>query len=387
MTLLLVIIFIIFISLGLPDSMLGTAWPVMYKSFDVNIGFASVISMIILFTTSLVSFISGKYIRMFGTYKLTFVSIIFTIVGMIGIALSPNVLVVILFGIILGAGGGAIDAALNAYISKYFSSKHMNWLHAFWGVGVTISPLVLAIFLKNGQWRWGYIAIAGIQTVILAIVYINRKQWNIIKEDFTLSKRAQQKSRWDIIRQKGVRTSILAAGCYSAIEFSLGTWAASYLVFHVNIEPARAATWVSLYFAGIMAGRILAGFISENVRDKHLVLGGSIIALLGLLMLLLPWHIAIMAGLFITGLGYGPIYPAQIHGIPTYFGTEFAVDIIGFHMGGAYTMGFLAQMILGFVASRAGFIILPYSLFVICLLLLITTRLLFVKLRANGKQV
>lgn len=387
MTLLLIIIYIIFISLGLPDSLLGTAWPVMYKSFNVDISFASVLSTITLFTTSAVSFISGKYIRKFGTFKLTFVSIILTIVGIIGIALSHSMGIAIIFFIILGAGGGAIDAALNAYISKYFSAKHMNWLHAFWGVGVTVSPLILSIFLKDGRWRSGYLAVACLQTAILVFVFIKRRQWDIIKEDFSLSKKAEQKSRMQIIRRKGVRTSIVAAGCYSAVEFTLGTWAASYLVFNVHLEPAEAAAWVSLYFAGIMVGRILAGFISTKLSDKQLVFGGTLLSMFGIVLLMLPWHTAIIAGLFITGLGYGPIYPAQIHGIPTYFGIEYSADIIGFHMGGAYTMGFIAQVILGFLASRIGFFILPYFLLVFCILLIFSSKLLFVKLRANGKQV
>lgn len=387
MTILLVIIYLSFISLGLPDSLLGTSWPVMYKSLDLDIGLASVISTVTLFATSAISFESGKYTRKYGTYKVTFVSIVFTILGMLGIALSPNIISILLASIVLGIGGGAIDAALNAYVSKYFSSKHMNWLHAFWGVGVSISPIIMSKFLDNDNWRQGYIAIALLQTVILAIVFIYRKKWNIIKEDFSTVKKAERKSRKQILKQKGVITSILATGLYSAIEFSLGTWMASYLVFFVHVKASVAAAWVSLYYMGIMIGRILAGFISIRVRDKYMVFGGAILSLLGMLLILLPYHISIIIGLFTIGLGYAPIYPAQLHGIPTYFGSTYAGDIIGYHMGGAYTIGFLAQLVVGFIASRIGFHILPYFLIIVCITMILCTKKLFVQLRETGKQV
>lgn len=387
MTVLLILIYIMFISLGLPDSLLGTSWPVMYKSLNVDVSMASVVSTITLFATAAISFDSGRYIRKFGTYKVSFVSVIFTIAGMIGIAVSPNIYLVILASIILGMGGGAIDAALNAYVSKYFSAKHMNWLHAFWGVGVTVSPLVMSVFLANDNWRLGYISIACLQSIILLIVYIKRDKWNIIKENFEATKHREHKSRIDIITQKGVITSIIGAGLYSAIEFSLGTWMASYLVFEVHISPSTAASWVSLYYMGIMIGRILAGFISVHIKDKHLVFGGAILALVGMMLILLPWHASIVIGLFIIGLGYGPIYPAQLHGIPTYFGPEYAGDIIGFHMGGAYTLGFLAQLLVGFVASRVSFKVLPIFLIVTCVVMILCTQLLFMKLKSKGKKI
>lgn len=371
MLLLLIIIYIIFISLGLPDSMLGTAWPVMCGDLHVNIGFASIVSMITLFSTSAISFVSGKYIRKYGTFKLTFVSVLFTIAGMLGIALSPNIWVVCLFSVILGMGGGAIDAALNAYVAKHFSTRHMSWLHAFWGVGVSLSPVLLAPFLKNANWRLGYIAIMALQSLLALFVFINRKQWLVIPENFDLPAKHKQLTTWQILCKKGLLSSIACSGMYSALEFTLGTWCASFLVFDSGQNPENAALFVAVYYAGITLSRILTGFISEKYTDNRLLQGGAVLALFGIAMLFFKNQYIIMAAMFCIGMGYGPIYPAQLHRIPQLFGHNYAADIIGFHMAGSYTMGFLVQNVVGFVADKSSFVILPYTLLACCALLFV----------------
>lgn len=374
MTLLLVIIYIVFISLGLPDSLLGAAWPVMHKDLGVDVSLASVISMMNLVLTSFVSFFSGKYIRKYGTLKVTLVSIVCTILGMAGIAISPNIFTIMFFSGVIGLGGGAIDTALNSYVAKYYSTRHMNWLHAFWGVGVSTSPLILSLFLKEGNWRLGYIAISLVQSLIFAFVFWKRGQWSIIKEDFSPVKEDKKLSLAQILKMPGIRLSIFTAGLYSSIEFTVGTWCASYLVFSLRFHPDVAARFVSVYFAGIMIGRILAGFVSERIKNDTLIKLGAAIALFGMLLMMFGSYYVTIAALFLLGLGYGPIYPSQLHRIPDFFGKTYAADIIGFHMAGAYAMGLLAQVSIGYIASRTSFAIIPYMLAVLCTLLLVLNK-------------
>lgn len=385
MTLLLVIIYIVFISLGLPDSLLGAAWPVMHKDLGVDVSLASAISMMNLVLTSFVSFFSGKYIRKYGTLKVTLVSIVCTILGMTGIAISPNIFTTMFFSGVIGLGGGAIDAALNSYVAKYYSTRHMNWLHAFWGVGVSTSPLILSIFLKEGNWRLGYIAISLVQSLIFAFVFWKRGQWSIIKEDFSPVKEDKKLSLAQILKMPGIQLSIFTAGLYSSIEFTVGTWCASYLVFSLRFHPDVAARFVSVYFAGIMIGRILAGFVSERIKNDILIKLGAAIALFGMLLMMFGSYHVTIAALFLLGLGYGPIYPSQLHRIPDFFGKTYAADIIGFHMAGAYAMGLLAQVSIGYIASRTSFAIIPYMLAVLCTLLLVLNKRLL-SIIAKKKQ-
>lgn len=387
MTLLLIIIYTVFISLGLPDSMLGAAWPVMYKDLQVDVSLASAVAMMNLVITSLVSFFSGKYIRKFGTYKMTIVSIGFTICGMLGMSLAPNLIFLMLFSGIVGIGGGAVDSALNSYIAKYYSSRHMNWLHAFWGVGVSVSPLVLSIFLKDGNWRAGHVAIAFLQSLIFLFVFWKRGQWNINKENFEPVKKSKELTLSQILNKTGIKLSILSSGLYSALEFTVGTWCASFLVLSLGFSPDAAARGVSVYFAGIMTGRILIGFVSERFKNNTLILVGSSLTFVSLVLLLPGGNVLTLIALFFLGMGYGPIFPSQLHRIPEFFGKTYAADIIGFHMAGAYTMGFLAQVAIGFVASRTSFAILPYILLVLCGLLLGTNaKLLSLIAEKNQKK-
>ncbi len=387
MILLLIIIYTVFISLGLPDSLLGAAWPVMYLDLHVDVSLASAISFMSLVLTSLVSFFSGKYIRRFGTFKVTLVSIAFTILGMLGIAISPNIVTMMFFAGIIGMGGGAIDAALNAFIAKHYSARHMNWLHAFWGVGVSTSPLILSVFLKNNNWRLGYAAIAILQSMIFAFVFWKRGVWNVVKEDFAPVKKSKQLSLLQILQKPGIRLSIFTTGLYSALEFTLGTWCATYLVFSLHLDPDVAARLVSVYFAGIMTGRILTGFVSEKLKNNTFIMGGASIAFVGLALLIPGSYFLTIAALFLIGVGYGPIFPSQLHRIPDFFGKTYSADIIGFHMAGAYSMGFLAQLVIGFVASRISFAIMPYILLAFCALLLyLNMRLVGMIAEKNRKR-
>ncbi|MBQ3517930.1 MAG: MFS transporter [Clostridia bacterium] len=370
MTALLIVIYIVFVSLGLPDSMFGVSWPVVHVEFGTPESFASLYSIIIGVCTGGVSFVAGKLIRRFGTGKVTLFSTLLTALGLVGISFAPNIIVMMICSVIMGYGAGAIDTGLNNFVSLHYKAKHMNWLHCFWGLGVTISPMIMSAFLGgDGTWRNGYRVIALLQFAIAMVVLATLKKWNIKKEDVSVSEDEQknlpEKSLLQLLKIKGIKTSILSLGLYCGGEFLIGTWGATYAVNVFAVAPEEAAKWVSLYYGGIMLGRIISGFLSEKLSDNTLIKGGMILALAGMLVLLLPIGKYALVGFLLIGIGYGPVFPSVLHDIPTRFGTDYSADITGYHMGGAYATGFAVQLLYGFVASATTFTITPFVLLIL----------------------
>lgn len=372
MLLVLCVIYIIFISLGLPDSLLGVVWPVVHLEFGLPESFASVFSIIVGFATGGVSFVAGALLRKFGTAKVALVSILVTAIGLVGISISPNIVLMIVFSVILGYGAGAIDTGLNNFVSLHYKASHMNFLHCFWGVGVTVSPLIMSAFLGDGEgsWRSGYRVVALLQLLIGAIALVAFRKWEAIEKGTENSENAEEekstKSFSEIVKIKGVATSILSLGFYCGMEFLMGTWGATFAVNVYSLSPADAAKWVSLIYGGIMAGRFVAGFVSMKLSDNKMIKSGMIIALLGMIILALPIGSKALVGFLVIGFGFGPIFPSILHSVPDRFGKEYSADITGFHMGGAYTVGFLIQLIFGFVASATTFKITPFVLLGVC---------------------
>lgn len=376
----LAVIYVVFISLGLPDSLFGVAWPVVHKDFLVPESFASVYSIITGVCTGGISLIAGKLIRKFGTPNVTFVSILLTACGLLGISFAPNIWVMMICTVVMGYGAGAIDTALNNYISLHYEARHMSWLHCFWGVGVTISPLIMAQFLDGdgGNWRGGYRTIAIMQFCIALLVIFSLKKWkkqdktadNIIEENTESNKKSV-----NIFKIKGVITSILSQGLYCSMEFLIGTWGASYLVNSFAASPDVAARWVSLYYGGIMLGRLISGFISIKADDKTLIRGGIITAFVGMLILILQIGTASFVGLLLIGIGFGPIFPSILHSVPDRFGKEYSADITGFHMGGAYAIGFAVQLAFGYIATATTFDITPFVLLTFIILLFVANEI------------
>lgn len=365
---LLIVIYIVFISLGLPDSLFGVSWPVVHLEFGIPESFASVYSIIIACCTGGVSFVAGKLIRKFGTGKVTFFSTLLTAVGLIGISFAPNIVVMMLCSIILGYGAGAIDTGLNSYVSLHYKAKHMNWLHCFWGVGVTVSPIIMSGFLGGGEgaWRNGYRVVAMMQLTIAMIVLFTLKRWNTVPEPVPEQEEKTEMKMLDLVRMKGVATSVLCLGLYCTAEHLLGTWGATYVVNVFSLPPEVAAKWVSLYYGGIMLGRIIAGFLSEKATDNTLIKWGVLISLVGMLILALPLGTASLAGFLLVGVGFGPIFPSVIHSVPERFGATYSADLTGYHMGGAYVIGYILQMAFGYVASATTFAITPFVLLALC---------------------
>ncbi len=377
MIFLLVIIYIVFVSLGLPDSLFGVSWPVIHLDFCVNENFASLYGIITAICTGGVSFIAGKLIRKFGTGKVTLISTLLTVVGLFFISVSPNIIALMIGTIILGYGAGVIDTALNNFISLHYKSQHMNWLHACWGLGVTISPLIMSAFLtgESGSWRNGYRVIALLQLSIALVIALSLNKWKVVKEDFSVEESNQsQKSLFEILKMKGVFTSVISQGLYCSMEFLIGTWGASYLVNVHALLPDEAAKWISLYFGGIMVGRIISGFISIKASDNTMIRSGIIVSALGMILLSLPLGNISFVGLLLIGIGFGPIFPSILHSVPDRFGKEYSADITGFHMGGAYGIGFGIQLVFGFVATATTFKITTFVLLALVLCLFITNE-------------
>ncbi len=371
MTALLIVIYIAFVSLGFPDSLFGVAWPVVHLEFGIDESFASVYSVITAFCTGGIAFIAGPLLRKFGTGRVTFFSTLLTALGLLGISFAPNIVVMILCTILMGYGAGAIDTGLNNFVSLHYKAKHMNWLHCCWGLGVTISPMIMSAFLGgDGNWRNGYRVIAMLQFSIAMIILASLKKWNVqpkneLSED--APKEVPKKGFFKLLKEKGMVTSILSLGLYCAGEFMIGTWGATYAVNVLAVSPDEAAKWISLYFGGIMLGRIIAGFLSERLSDNTLIKGGMALAAVGMLILLLPIGSYALLGLFLIGIGYGPVFPSVLHSVPARFGTEYSADITGYHMSGAYGIGFAVQFVYGYIAAATTFRITPFVLLALAL--------------------
>ncbi|MBR5320902.1 MAG: MFS transporter [Clostridia bacterium] len=378
MLFILVVIYIVFISLGLPDSLFGAAWPVVHKDFGIEESFASLYGIITGVCVGGVSFIAGKVIRKFGTPLVTFVSTLLTVLGLFIMSASPNIVAMMLGAVVLGYGAGVIDTALNNFVSLHYKAQHMNWLHAFWGIGVTISPLILSLFLsgETGSWRNGYRVIALLQLSIAVIIAISLKKWRTVKETETTEETSDEKKKSliEILKIKGVLTSLLSQGLYCSMEFLIGTWGASFLVHIHTLQPDEAAKWISLYFCGITVGRIISGFISMKASDNTMIRSGIATSFVGIILLALPIGKISLLGLLLIGVGFGPIFPSILHSVPDRFGKEYSADITGFHMGGAYGIGFAIQLIFGFVATATTFNITTFVLLALCLCLFIANE-------------
>lgn len=387
MVTLLVVIYVVFISLGLPDSLFGVAWPVVHLEFGIDESFASFYSIITGFCTGGVSFIAGKVIRKFGTANVTLFSTLLTALGLLITSFAPNIAVMMLGSVVLGYGAGVIDTALNNFVSLHYKAQHMNWLHAFWGVGVTVSPLIMSLFLGDGDssWRNGYRVIALLQLIIAGVIFISLKKWKGVKDNGSnVETQTESKGILEILKMKGVLTSIASQGLYCSGEFILGTWGASYLVNVHSVMPDEAAKWVSLYFGGIMVGRFISGFISMKLNDDLIIRGGMSLSIIGVILLALPLGKLSICGFLLIGIGFGPIFPSILHSVPARFGKAYSADITGLHMGGAYTIGFAVQLIFGFSATAVTFKITPFVLLVIGILFLLMNEITIRTLKKNN---
>lgn len=367
---LLIIIYLAFISLGLPDALLGVSWPLIRADWALNLDAVGIISIVVTFGTITSSLLSGKLIKRFGEGHITFISGILTGGALLGYAYAPSYFWLIILALPLGFGAGSVDTALNHYVSLHFKAHHMNWLHSFWGIGATAGPIIMShILLSTHSWRTGYSTIAVIQLFLATIIFFSLPLWkkqatmnSIISENNpSLDDNADfDISGFKIIKIKGVPYALLVFMFYCAAEYAMGLWGSSYLVQVRGMTLEVAAKWVALYYAGITLGRILSGFISFKLNNKQLILSGICIAMIGSILLLLNFNsFTVMVSFALIGLGFAPIFPSMIHETPRRFGKHLSQSIIGFQMASAYMGIAILPPLLGVLIDRTQMIVLP----------------------------
>jgi fucose permease len=370
-TILLIIIYLSFISLGLPDSLLGSAWPSMYGGLNVPLHYAGFISMIIAGGTVISSFLSERIIRRFGTGIVTAFSVLMTAAALLGFSFSNAFALLCLWAIPLGLGAGSVDAALNNYVALHYKAKHMSWLHCFWGVGASTGPIIMSFFLINhNSWNQGYRAIGLIQCCLVAVLFITVSLWGKVKSQNINEKNETHKGipYKELFHTAGVKQILIAFFCYCSLESTAGLWGSSFLVIEKNIPPETAARWIALYYIGITSGRFISGFLTMKFNNRQMVRLGQAFICLGIIALVIPVGWLLLPGFFIIGLGCAPIYPSLLHETPRNFGSEKSQAIMGIQMASAYIGTTFMPPLFGRLTTYSGFAIFP--LFIGCILIL-----------------
>ncbi|MBS5956604.1 MAG: MFS transporter [Clostridiales bacterium] len=378
--LLLAIIYIAFISLGLPDSLLGSAWPSIYTEFGVPLSYAGIISMIIAFGTIISSLQSDRLTRKLGTGKVTAISVVMTALALFGFSVSHSFAMLCLWAIPYGLGAGSVDASLNNYVALHYESKHMSWLHCMWGLGATLGPYIMGFALTGGNgWNMGYRYIGILQIVLTAVLFFSLPLWKGSKTTATDSADTSRKplSLPEIIRIPGAKEVMLCFFCYCALEQTTGLWASSYLTLYKGILPETAASFASLFFIGITIGRALSGFVTMKLSNVQMIRLGQVLIAVGIITMLLPGlPLFSLIGLILIGLGCAPIYPCIIHSTPAHFGAERSQAIIGVQMASAYIGTCLMPPLFGILANRITVALLPLYLLAVLLIMVLMHELL-----------
>ena len=375
-SLLLVIIYISFISLGLPDSLLGSAWPVMYEEINVPFSYAGIITMIVSFCTIISSLLSERMNRKLGTGLVTAISVFMTAVALIGFSQTHTFWILCLWSIPYGLGAGGVDAALNNYVSLHYKSRHINWLHCMWGVGASISPYIMSACLTGGLgWNKGYWSVGIIQILLAIALFMTLPMWKNKKKAQTQNKTQENKpvSIKKALGIPGVKQILVAFFAYCALEQTAMLWASSFLVKSREIEPNTAAGLASMFLIGMAVGRFISGLISDKIGDRNMIRNGTIIIAIGIVLILLPGKIS-LAGFIILGLGCAPIYPAIIHSTPRNFGANNSQAIIGIQMASAYIGSTFMPPLFGIIAQNIGTDVLSIYLAVLAILMLVMTE-------------
>lgn len=407
-SLLLVIIYIAFISLGLPDSLIGSAWPVMHRDLQVPVSYMGIITMLISGSTIVSSLLSDRLTRRFGTGLVTAVSVFLTAAALFGFSVSGSFLLLCLWAIPYGLGAGAVDASLNNYVALHYASRHMSWLHCFWGVGCSISPYIMSYALTgHSGWGLGFRIVSILQIVLTAVLFFSLPLWkkaagmvpctvgtgvtasagaaeNAVTEtdsaesSGTAVSSGKALSIRQVLQLKGVPFVLITFWSYCALESTTGIWASSYLVQHRGIDAETAAMFASLFYLGITLGRFLCGFVADKLGDRLLIRIGTLTALTGAALILLPLSAdyPALAGLIIVGLGCAPIYPSIIHSTPDNFGRENSQAVIGIQMASAYLGSTFMPPVFGLLAAHVSIGLYPaYLLLFGALMLFMSERL------------
>lgn len=373
-TLLLIVIFIDFIGLGIPDSLFGAAWPAINSDFGLPISAANAVTVTMTVCSIISSLMSAKLTEKFSTSKIAAVSTALTAVGLFGFSISKNIYMMFFFTLFLGFGAGAIDAALNNYVAVHYRASHMNFLHCFYGIGVTLSPYLMSLALKNRSWQSGYRLAFIIQLVISIIAVASLPLW---QRNGRLSESSDEKSGKssfaELVKLPGIKSTWLVFFGSCALEYVSGTWSSSFLVNSRGITVDRAALFVTVYYGGIALGRFLSGIFSSKLKPQQIISIGTILIIPAIVLVSQPFIPNLIAvGMFLIGLGNGPLYPNMVHLTPIRFGAQRSQAVMGSQMAAAY-IGILSMPTLtGFLAQKFSTDIFPYCLIVLYGIMLIS---------------
>ena len=372
--LLLAIIYLAFISLGLPDSMLGAAWPEMYVEFGVPLSCAGILSALIAAGTIVSSLQSDRLTLKLGTGKVTAISVAMTAAALFGFSITHNFWLLCLWAIPYGLGGGSVDASLNNYVALHYKSRHLSWLHCMWGVGAATGPYIMGYALTSSRgWNSGYRIISIMQIVLTVILFLSLPLWKkrstVIEE--TGEKRKPMALK-DVLKIKGAKEVLVCFFCYCAIEQTAGLWASSYLSLYKGVPVETAASFGAMFFIGITVGRAISGFLTIKLTDIKMIRLGQTLILLGIIIMFLPLNAyASLAGLIMIGLGCAPIYPCVIHSTPAHFGEDKSQAVIGVQMAFAYTGTLCMPPLFGVIANTITVALLPVYLIILLILMVV----------------
>ena len=381
---LLPLIYIAFISLGLPDALLGAGWPVMHEELSVPVSYAGAISMIIALGTVISSLMSDRLTKKLGAGKVTAISVGTTALALLGFSVSRSFWLLCLFAVPYGLGAGSVDAALNNYVALHYKSRHMSWLHCMWGVGATIGPYVMSWALLHGTgWPQGYRVIGIMQVVLTGILIFSLPLWKKQESSRGVSEEAEKREPLklkEILMIPGAKEIMICFFCYSIVEQTANLWASSYLSLYKGVDPETAAAFASLFFIGITVGRGISGFVTMKLNDTQMIRLGLGIIGAGLLLMFLPGPKAFsLAGLILIGLGCAPVYPCIIHSTPDHFGADKSQAVIGVQMASAYTGTCIMPPLFGLIAEHISISLFPVYLLAALLIMILTHEMLLKK--------
>ena len=378
MVFLLAIIYLSFISLGLPDALLGAAWPNMYPQFQVPVSYAGIISMIIALGTIISSLQSDRLTRKFGTGKVTAVSVGITALALWGFSISHSFILLCLWAIPYGLGAGSVDASLNNYVALHYSSKHMSWLHCMWGIGATLGPYIMGAVLTGGAaWNTGYRIISVLQIALTAILVFSLPKWKGPNTSSGETVHEKTLSLKEILAIPGAKAVMICFFCYCAIESTTMLWASSYLHLSKGVDAKTAASFAGMFCIGITIGRGINGFIAMKLKDCQMIRMGQAIILAGIIVMILPFGKTVsLIGFSLIGLGCAPVYPCIIHSTPSHFGAERSQAIIGVQMASAYVGTCLMPPLFGLIANHISIRLLPVYLLILLALMVYMHELL-----------
>ena len=402
-SILLLMIYLAFISLGLPDALLGSAWPIMYQEFAVPVSYSGTVFMIICGGTICSSLNSEKLNRRFGTGKITAISVLLTAIALFGFSISHSFIMLCLFAIPYGLGAGSVDAALNHYVALHYSSRHMSWLHCMWGLGASVGPYIMGFVLQRGEpWNRGYLIVSIIQFTLAIILFCSLSLWKKNPEE--LKENAASTAKQEALKQEapkqralslkevfaipGAKESLASFYGYCALEQTVGLWAGSFMVLALGMEEKLAASYVALFYFGITFGRFLSGFFTMKWKDEQMVLGGSAIVFFGIFLLFTPWSKAlVLPALILIGLGCAPVYPSVIHSTPYNFGVEHSSALIGAQMAAAYVGTLIMPPLFGVLGRSFSMKLFPYySMFLLLFMVFTYRRMLQVTKKARREK-